>query len=139
LRDGVKVKDLPFADKIRWALEQAVRLTERAQDPDTGGWFYLPTSHSHEGSMTVTQITALRAAMEAGVAVNGKVMKEAYKYIRDSQNTSHRDFYGGFAYTKTEKQRVSVALTAASLTTFFGLGRYGDQPGDRKIIEDAFG
>src|SRR6185503_14834460 len=137
LRDGVKVKDLPFADKIRWALEQAVRLTERAQDPDTGGWFYLPTSHSHEGSMTVTQITALRAAMEAGVAVNGVVMKRAYKYIRDSQNRSNKDLYGGFMYKTSEPNTVRLALTAAALTTFFGLGKYGEKPEDKKLIEDA--
>lgn len=88
--------------------------------------------------MTVTQITALRAAMEAGVKVNGGVMKHAYEYVRESQNTTHRDYIGGFAYQKNQKERVSVALTSAALTTLFGLGRYGEaSPEDSKLIASA--
>src|SRR5207302_2056286 len=52
---GLPPRDLPFSDKVRWALEKAVRLTESAQDPDQGGWMYDPYPNGHEGSMTVTQ------------------------------------------------------------------------------------
>jgi hypothetical protein len=134
---GLSPNELPFADRVRWGLERAVRRTERAQDPETGGWYYAPVPESHEGSMTVTQIAALRAAMEAGVSVNGTMMKRAYSYVRDSQNTQNKDLFGGFAYQIDKKDRVSVALTAAALTTFFELGRYGDEPGDRKLIDDG--
>jgi len=134
---GASTKDLCFADRVRLALERAVRLTERAQDPDTGGWYYGPTPESHEGSMTVTQVVALRAAMSAGVAVNGAVMSRAYDYIRKSQNTTNADMHGGFAYQITDPNNVRLALTAAALTTFFGLGKYGEKPMDKKLIEDA--
>lgn len=126
---------LVFGDGVRWGLERAVRLIERTQDRDFGGWFYEPVEGGHEGSMTVTQITALRAAMQAGVRVSGKTMRDAHEYVRKSQNTTHKEHYGGFAYQVNTKERVSYALTAAALTTLFGLGRYGDQPGDREIIE----
>ncbi len=126
---------LSFADQVRYGVEKAVRLIERAQDPDSGGWMYDPYPNSHEGSMTITQIQALRAAQDAGVRVNGTVMQRAYDYVRASQNLTDRELYGGFAYQKTQLSRVSYALTGAALTTFFGLGRYGDNKEDRQLIE----
>ncbi len=128
---------LPIADQVRWALERAVGVTERAQDPDSGGWLYDPVPNGHEGSMTITQIHALRAAQDAGVAVNGVVLRRAYQYVRDSQNDANPELFGGFAYTKSNKKRVSYALTAAALSTFFALGRYGDVTVDARVIEDG--
>jgi hypothetical protein len=146
IKQGLSPAKLSYADRVRLALERAVRLTESAQDPETGGWMYSPQPSGHEGSMTVTQIVGLRAAMAAGVAVNGTVMKKATEYVRRSQNRKHKDNFGGFAYQINDMGRVSYALTAAALTTFFGLGRYGDQdppdlkpgqPTDKQIIEDG--
>jgi hypothetical protein len=146
VRQGLSPAKLPYADRVRLALERAVRLTESAQDLETGGWMYSPQPSGHEGSMTVTQISGLRAAMAAGVAVNGTVMKHAIDYVRKSQNRVQRENFGGFAYQINDKGRVSYALTAAALTTFFGLGRYGEQdvselkkgePTDKQIIEDG--
>jgi hypothetical protein len=146
LKQGLSPAKLSYADRVRLALERAVRLTESAQDPETGGWMYAPQPSGHEGSMTVTQIVGLRAAMAAGVAVNGNVMKKALQYVRRSQNRVHKENFGGFAYQTGDMGRVSYALTAAALTTFFGLGRYGDQdardlkpgePSDKVIIEDG--
>lgn len=135
LASGRTPAELPLADQVRWGLERAVRLTEAAQDVETGGWFYTPTEGGHEGSMTVTQIVALRAARDAGVAVNGVVMKRAYDYLRKSQNVTNPDLVGGFAYEMTHLDRVSYALTGAALSTMFGLGRYGEDAEDKAIIE----
>jgi len=137
LAKGATAKDLSFADRVRLALERAVALTVKAQDTDTGGWYYSPYSSGHEGSMTVTQVTALRAAMEAGVRVNGATMHHAYEYLRNSQNTTAKDLHGGFAYQKSDMNNVRLALTGAALTSFFGLGRYGEKPEDKKLIDDA--
>jgi hypothetical protein len=131
---GGDPSSMRLADQVRWALERAVECTERAQDAETGGWGYVPTESGHEGSMTVTQIEALRAAQNAGVRVNGAVLRRAYDYVRKSQNRVNPDLRGGFAYMMTMPERVSYGLTAAALTTFFGLGRYGDDKGDREII-----
>ena len=125
---------LSLTDRVRLALDRAIQCTERAQDSDTGGWYYTPVEAGHEGSMTVTQILALRAAMDAGARVNGVVMRHAYDYVRDSQNLTTQRHRGGFAYQKSMKERVSYGLTAAALTTFFGLGRYGEDKGDREVI-----
>lgn len=127
--------EMRLADQVRWAVERAVRCAERAQDPQTGGWGYFPSDSFHEGSITVTQISALRAASDAGVSVNGAVMNRAYNYVRESQNLQNRELFGGFAYMKSELGRVSYPLTAAALTTLFGLGRYGADPADRKAID----
>ncbi len=126
---------LSLSDQVRWGLERAVGVIERAQDMDSGGWLYEPIPNGHEGSMTITQIHALRAARDVGVAVNSAVLRRAYNYVRDSQNLENQALYGGFAYMKTLKGRVSYALTAAALTTFFGLGRYGDKKEDALLIE----
>lgn len=133
IREG-RFSELAFPDRVRYALERAVRLIESAQDPDTGGWYYEPTPDGHEGSMTVTQIAALRAAMDAGVSVRSDVAQHAYDYIRKSQNKVNPQHYGGFAYQTTRMDRVSYGLTAAALSTFFGLGKYGDDKGDREVI-----
>jgi hypothetical protein len=129
---------LHFADQVRWALERAVSCIEMAQDADTGGWGYIPKEGGHEGSMTVTQIAALRAASDAGVRVNGSVMKKAYDYLRQSQITTPGATRGGFCYQLDLRERVSYGLTAASLTTLFGLGRYGQDRGDREVIRIGF-
>lgn len=126
--------NMRLADQVRWALERAVRCTERAQDAETGGWYYQPVGGGHEGSMTVTQIAALRAAQDAGVRIDGAVMRRAYGYVRKSQNRTHQQYVGGFAYMMTSLDRVSYGLTAAALTTFFGLGRYGAEKEDRDAI-----
>jgi hypothetical protein len=135
---GVAPQSLPYADRVRLGLEHAVRLIEGTQDFETGGWYYLPIPEGHEGSMTVTEVTALRAASESGVAVNGTVMKKAYEYLRKSQNTTHKDLFGGFMYKiGGDSSNVSVALTAASLTTLFGIGRYGERAEDAEIIDNG--
>lgn len=128
---------LPLADQVRYALSEAVYCTVHSQDLDTGGWLYEPYQQGHEGSMTVTQIVALRAARDAGLAVNDATLARAYEYVRTSQNRTPGEKFGAFAYQKTDKGRVSYALTAAALTTLYGLGRYGLDKDDSRMIEDG--
>ena len=132
---GQDPANMRLADQVRWALERAIRCTERAQDDATGGWYYEPQPGQHEGSMTVTQIAAMRAAQDAGVRIDGAVMRRAYDYIRKSQNRTNAQFVGGYAYSMTMLDRVSYGLTAASLSTLFGLGRYGADRTDREAID----
>jgi len=68
VRGGLAPTALPFAERNQVGVG-----TRRAPDGDRAGqghrgWYYEPVDTSHEGSMTVTQIAGLRAAMEAGVA-----------------------------------------------------------------------
>ena len=50
------------------AVKKGVDLTSRGRSPD-GGWSYTPGSVGDEGSVTVTQVQALRAAQNSGFLV----------------------------------------------------------------------
>jgi len=105
--------------EIRAKLELAVECIERAQD-DSGGWYYQPIPSQHEGSVTVCQIQALRAAREAGIKISTDVIDRAISYMERSFDPET----GGFCYALDDRGRHSYALTAAALSTLFGLGEY---------------
>jgi hypothetical protein len=105
--------------EMKEKLTLAVRCIEKAQD-DSGGWYYKPTPNGHEGSITVCQIQALRAAREAGIQVSAGVIEKAVTYMERSWDEET----GGFCYALDDRDRHSYALTAAALTTLFGLGEY---------------
>jgi hypothetical protein len=110
--------------EIREKLRLAVSVIERSQD-DTGGWWYYPVklggTSSHEGSVTVCMIQALRMAREAGIPVRKETIDRAVSYLERSQDPAT----GGFCYSLTTRDRQTYALTAAALATLFGLGEYG--------------
>lgn len=104
----------------RERLVSAIECIEKSQD-DSGGWGYLPIPKIHEGSVTVTQVWALRAAREAGFKVSRTVIDKAIRYLE----ASHDAESGGFCYSLDTRSQQSYALTAAALSTLFGLGEYG--------------
>ncbi len=109
----------PKGTRIRAALEAAVALIQRTQG-SAGGWFYKPKRQSeHEGSLTVCMLQALRAAREAGVAVDAKIIARAVGYLEKSQLED-----GSFAY-QIGSSRSSVALTAAAISSLNATGEYG--------------
>jgi hypothetical protein len=117
--------------RIHASLKAGVRITERTIS-SAGGWYYHPTSrgrHQDEGSVTITQIQALRSARNAGVAVSKSVIDRAVGYIRKSQQ---RD--GGVRYMVKRGFPASPALTAAGIVVFQDSGRY-----HTKAIEKAYG
>lgn len=106
--------------RIRKALEKAIKLTEGSQSK-LGGWIYTPSQNSDEGSVTVTQVQALRACQMAGVQVNRKVMEKAYGYLKKAQGKD-----GGIAYSARQRGRGGSrpAITAAALTCLYSAARY---------------
>jgi len=113
---GTSFADIPY----RRRLVSAIGCIEASQD-DSGGWGYLPIPTIHEGSVTVTQVWALRAAREAGFKVSRTVIDKAIRYLE----ASHDAETGGFCYSLDTRTQQSYALTAAALSTLFGLGEYG--------------
>ena len=108
----------PRGRRIAAALTAAVDCIERTQTVD-GGWYYEPVRQSeHEGSITVCLLQALRAAKEAGIEVDTKVIARAIDYVKRLQNKD-----GGFRYT-LDLDRPSVALTGACLGTLHAAGTY---------------
>ena len=111
-------------------LEKAVKLTAAAQS-SYGGWFYSPTSSNDEGSVTVTQIQALRACRDAGIAVPKKVIDRAVRYIVRSANPD-----GGIRYRATPGGEGRPAITAAAVAVLYEAGRY-DHPLAEKALAFA--
>ena len=110
------------AQQIREALVTAVACIEQAQT-GTGGFGYQPEpSTDHEGSVTVAVAQGLRAARDAGIVVNEKVVRAGLHYLKKSQAKD-----GSFQYSLHQDQS-SYALTAAALSSFFLYGKYKDDP-----------
>lgn len=104
--------------EIRRVLERGIGLIARAQSSD-GGWFYSPDSNTDEGSVTVTQIQALRACRDAGLYVPREVIDRACEYIAKCQNKD-----GGIFYSLRSRGRSLPAITAAAVATMYSAGEY---------------
>ena len=122
------VEDPARADAIQEVLGAGVQLTSRAQST-LGGWFYTPNSRSDEGSVTITQVQALRSCRNAGVSVPKATIDTAMQYLVASQNSD-----GGIRYTASQRGGSSrPALTPAAVCCWFNAGQY-DNPHALKAL-----
>jgi hypothetical protein len=71
--------------------------------------------------VTVTQIQALRACRNAGIAVPSNVIAEAVRYVARSANPD-----GGIAYSARQGGGSRPAITAAAVAVLYSAGRYDD-------------
>lgn len=104
--------------QIGAVLAEAVQLTARAQSR-LGGWMYTPDARTDEGSVTVTQVQALRSCRNAGVAVPKRVIDDAMQYLALSQNSD-----GGIRYTASTYGASRVPITAAAVCCWYNAGEY---------------
>lgn len=107
-------------EQIRFALQQGVRLIAKSQSK-LGGWLYTPDMNGDEGSVTITQVQALRAARNAGIAVPKRVIDNAMKYLEMSVQPD-----GGIAY-RVGMTGSRPPITAAAVACWFNAGEY-DNP-----------
>ena len=89
-----------------------------------GGWGYVSAKEGNnfdEGSVTITQVQALRAARNAGIAVPPDAIKEAVNYLQESTNDQ-----GGVIYSLAGGGggEGRPALTAAAISCGFSAGEY---------------
>jgi hypothetical protein len=113
--------------RIKRCLEKAIKLTARSQS-HMGGWNYSPNSSGDEGSVTITQVQALRACQNVNVNVPYKTLDRAIGYIKKSQQPD-----GGIAYRAgMSGSRPSLSAAGAELLMMAGL--YGAKE-TRKAIE----
>lgn len=101
-------------------LSQAVKLISRAQST-AGGWIYTPTSGGDEGSVTVTQMQALRACRNAGIVVPVETVRKATSYIAKSANAD-----GSIRYSLAGSSGGRPPITAAAVAVLYSAGRYED-------------
>ncbi|MFQ5423892.1 MAG: prenyltransferase/squalene oxidase repeat-containing protein [Phycisphaerae bacterium] len=120
-------EDEERSNQIRWVLQKGVDLTGKSQSRQ-GGWLYTPDMNGDEGSVTVTQVQALRAARNAGIAVPKKVIRRAMKYLEKSYLPG-----GGIAY-RVGMTDPRPPITAAAVACWFNAGEY-DNPMARKSLE----
>jgi hypothetical protein len=119
MADSMSTEDV---EKLKDVLTRAVHVTEQAQAP-SGGWTYDPTPSGDEGSVTITQVQALRAVQNAGIRVNVKTIERAVEYINKTTNDQ-----GQTAYCMGQMGRGGTpTLTAAGMCVLNYLGQY-DNP-----------
>lgn len=115
--------DESVAAKIRARLELGVKMIAEGQSP-RGGWYYTPESGKQgqdEGSVTVTAVQALRAAKNAGIPVDKKIIDNGIKYIISCQSPID----GGIRYSYSHERGESrPAITAAAVATLYNAGTY---------------
>jgi Prenyltransferase and squalene oxidase repeat len=122
-------EDQKKQDKLKRVLDKAVGLIAQAQS-SAGGWIYTPDSNSDEGSVTVTQIQALRACRMAGIVVDKKTIDKAVDYIKRCQNPD-----GSIRYSLGSGGDGRPAITAAGCAVLYNAGVYDDQPFVDKAIQ----
>lgn len=114
--------------EIRQVLEDGIRLTARSQSR-RGGWMYTPDSSFDEGSVTITQVQALRACRNAGLAVPKRTIDRAMAYLEASALND-----GGIAYRAGMAGESRPAITAAAVACWYNAGQY-DSPYAKKALE----
>src|SRR5262245_39908281 len=122
-------EDVVQQEKLHGVLTRAVSLIARAQSP-AGGWIYTPDSGGDEGSVTVTQVQALRACRMAGIAVDKKTIDRSVDYIRKCQNPD-----GGISYSLGSRGESRPAISAAGVAVPYNAGMYDHQPFVDKAIK----
>jgi hypothetical protein len=122
-------------EKLKDILTRAVKYTINSQS-SRGGFYYtskMEGGDRDEGSVTITQVQALRACRNAGIAVPRQVIKNVYKYLKDC--TSPR----GHIYYSYQSKQERPAITAAGIACLFNAGEYKDELGKKwlKACKDA--
>lgn len=109
-------------EKLKRVLDKACSLISSSQS-SAGGWIYTPDSNGDEGSVTVTQMQALRACRMAGIVVDKKTVDRAIDYIKRCQNAD-----GSIRYSLSSGGEGRPAITAAGVAVLYNAGVYDDQP-----------
>jgi len=123
-------EDLERQRRLRVALERGIKLTAKSQSRD-GGWLYTPDANGDEGSVTITQVQALRGCRNGGILVPKETVDLAIKYIERSQNPD-----GGVSYS-VRSRGSRPAITAAACAVLYNAGEY-DSPMADKAFQYAW-
>jgi hypothetical protein len=122
-------------EQLRRVLERAVEFTARAQTR-LGGWGYVSAADNQdfdEGSVTITQLQALRAARDAGIPVPKETIDKAKDYLRKSTQVVRHDpdprkREAGVTYSlRGGGGGVRPPLTAAGIACMFSAGEYENE------------
>jgi hypothetical protein len=113
-----------YEERLRKVLEKAVQVTAKAQSDlgkqnnHAGGWTYTPGG-GDEGSVTVTQLQALRACRNIGIYVPQTTIDRAVAYLKHCQMPN-----GGICYAANSRGDSRPAISAAAIACFYAAGKY---------------
>jgi hypothetical protein len=120
-------EDKERREKLKNILKRAVKFIGEAQSSQ-GGWYYTSAKDggdADEGSVTITQLQALRACKNAGIHVPKAVIDKARRYLERATTANGGVVYslgrGGMA-APVGGERPS--LTAAAISCGFSAGEY---------------
>jgi len=126
-----------YEKSLREVLTKAVALTAKAQSDlgaqhnHAGGWIYTPTSKGDEGSVTVTQLQALRACRNVGIKVPKTTIDRAVAYLKYCQMGD-----GGICYSARSRGSSRPAISAAAIACFYAAGIHDRQTGGKGTEAD---
>jgi hypothetical protein len=118
--------------ELERVLTKAVEYTGKAQTK-LGGWGYLTASEGNdfdEGSVTITQLQALRACKNAGIPVSKEVIDKAQEYLKKSTQVTKTDSdpkleEAGVVYSlQRASGNVRPPLAPAGIACMFNAGEY---------------
>lgn len=119
--------------ELERVLTGAVEFIGKAQTK-LGGWGYLTAADGNdfdEGSVTITQLQALRACKNAGIPVPREIIDKACDYLKKSTMFSRRDTSepfkeeAGVIYSLRQGGgNIRPPLTAAGIASMFSAGEY---------------
>ena len=123
-------RNTDFGERLRKVLDRAVQLTAKSQSDlgaanrHAGGWIYTPSQKADEGSVTVTQLQALRACRNVGIKVPRSTIQRAVAYLKYCQQAD-----GGICYSARSRGSSRPAISAAAIACFYAAGVYDRQSG----------
>jgi len=120
-------EELKAQKRLHQVLTKACELITRSQSA-AGGWLYAPDDNGDEGSVTVTQVQALRACRNAGISFPVKTINKAIKYIHDSANKD-----GGIRYSSRSGGGSRAPITAAAVAVLYNAGKYDDPIAEKAL------
>jgi len=108
--------------RLEGILTRAVQFCIKAQT-SRGGWGYLSAAEGNdfdEGSVSVTQVQALRACRNAGIPVPKGTIDKVHDYLRKCTTSNGGMIYSlasGGAYGGAERPSITVAAIASMFST----------------------
>lgn len=123
------LEDPERRQQLHEVLAKAIELTGKAQSRE-GGWIYRPDTGGDEGSVTITQVQALRGCRNAGITVPKAIIDNAMEYLAASQNSD-----GGIRYALRQIRGASrPPLTGAAVLCWYNAGEF-ENPRAKKALE----
>jgi len=126
------LRDLDEIEETQEVLRRAVRLLERTQNR-FGGWNAVPDGNAQDdgsGAVAIMQITALRAARNAGVQVDEETIRKAKKYVGEMTS---KDGWYAYNYHMRGSNQASSALTGAGMYMLGAMDLYTEDRYEKGI------